>query len=979
MINLSKSIIDNVVYIHLQTTGFDPYNNEIIQINAIKVKENSIFTFSTLIKPVKEIPQYIMNSVTNISVEDLKKAPLLEEVEKKFMEFASGLPVISNNLKVEGSFLMSKFKRFPNKLLDLMELTAILEPWRKEYKIETLIDEITEIKSEEFTKGIDYCKFMIIILNSLLCRQWDREDQSKKKKNLYNILVSQYNLLNRWGWTKYLERPLFFSAEEYPYVVYENDKKNKSVNENMKIPYGKYEELLKDTRIWNSDEDFNYEYREDQYLFSKKIRENIEKDEKIFIEAPTGSGKTFAYVLIAALKAYINKGKNKIEDASFIISTDTKELQNQLIHKDIPEILDKLKLNNKIKYGSIKGKNNYICVDKLIKTQCFDGNLMSILAEIFFKRLCADGKHGDIENINYWAYNHFGLDEYIKEICSENEECKIEKCHRKCYLKKRYNELPLENITVINHSLLANWPYSEKKKITHLIIDEAHNLMDKCYDFFSEEFDSNLLLEDLKSLWEKEPTIYRQMVSLNFECGFKETIELDNMKYWAKEIQTAVAILLNKTVELKLGGGEYNFKSEFYLSSYEYKQKLNLLVPYISGIKERIYGLFSLLNRYFKNMTEDEKDVSDSKEYVNVYNYITKFKNAFEVMDRFLEVPEKIDKFAKIIEIDKDYNFFKVTNVPLNIDELVNEKILKDVKSTTFLSATLRINNSFSKIKKILGQKDSKEYVVKSTFDLRRQTKIFLVSDIGRYNMDSFCRNSARFIFEMAKKLKGHIMVLFTNNNRRKRVELELFDLVKGTQIEIHTNKKSIAYLKDKNKQVIILGTKGFFEGIDIPGDALTCVMIDKIPNKSLEDPLLKAITTYKNNSYVDVNYPQVCIKMKQVYGRLIRSIMDYGYFCVLDSGENSNLLNRLERDLNGPVFIRKSMKYIIEKSSYDYRRWQLDNLKVIKEDIEKNDFYIENFNKKAKRKKSFWYCKSNINGNGCYENLDFTVTFREN
>ena len=185
-----------------------------------------------------------------------------------------------------------------------------------------------------------------------------------------------------------------------------------------------------------------------------------------------------------------------------------------------------------------KGKSNYICTDRLIKCQSFSGDLNSILSEIFLKRLCKDGEYGDVENISYWAYKHFALGDYLRDVVCDSEECNIERCYRNCYLKKRYNELPLENITVINHSLLASWPYGEKKKITHLIIDEAHNLMEKCYDFFSEEFRSNDFSELLKNIVEKEPTIYRQLAALNGSYGYRETIELDKIKYWISEIET---------------------------------------------------------------------------------------------------------------------------------------------------------------------------------------------------------------------------------------------------------------------------------------------------------------------------------------------------------------------------------------------------------------------------------------------------------
>jgi len=195
-------------------------------------------------------------------------------------------------------------------------------------------------------------------------------------------------------------------------------------------------------------------------------------------------------VIIAAIVTYLNKQKKRKDDASFIISTNTKELQNQLIERDIPTILKKLRLDDKLNYGAMKGKGNYLCIERLNKCQSLEFDEKGNLTLLFLRRLCENGNYGDIENINYSAQKHFELDQYISEVNCDSEQCKLEKCTRACYLRSRYNALPEENITVINHSLLACWPYAEKKKINHIIIDEGHNLMEKCYDFFAEEFSS---------------------------------------------------------------------------------------------------------------------------------------------------------------------------------------------------------------------------------------------------------------------------------------------------------------------------------------------------------------------------------------------------------------------------------------------------------------------------------------------------------
>lgn len=966
-----SSILDNVIFLDIETTGLDENSCEIIEIGAVKIKNGIITTYETLIRPRGRVPVSIYSLCNNLKKEDLFKAPSLNSIKMDLINFLEKLPLICHNANFERKFLRRYIPEINNKIMDSMELAAILEPWRKEFNLESLLKEITNLNKNEMHRGLDDSIDTLKVVNSLLCRQYAREEAMTKKKPLHLRIKKEYDFLSDWDWTEYIVPPLLFNYDEYDYVNYEEKKKSDIKLEDIKIDYKKYEDLLKDESIWNNGGDFGYVYRNDQREFAKKIRENFEREERIFIEAPTGSGKTFAYVIIAAIETYLNKLKNRKDESSFIISTNTKELQNQLIEKDIPTILNKLRLNDKLNYGAMKGKGNYLCIDRMKKSESLTEDFEGNLAFLFLKRLCEEGRYGDIENISYWAYKHFNLDKYIKEVNCDKDSCNLEKCNKACYLRKRYNELPMENITVINHSLLSCWPYNEKKKINHLIIDEAHNLMEKCYDFFAEEFLSYEFLELLENMEKGHPSILAALLGLNASFGFRETIEKDRLKYIVEEIKLNTALLLNNFRSMRLSNGEYNFSTEFFVPREDLKQSLHIIAPDISNLKESIYPLYKILNDYLTNITQDE-EVNGDTDYKVIFDFISKIKNAFDVIDKFLE-PSTF--YAKILDIDSEYKSFMLKNVPLNVGEMVNEHMLKDIKSTTFLSATLRIENSFNNMKKHLGQDNAKEFKIPAVFNLKKKTKIFAMNDMGSYDDSHYIKNISRFIFETAKSLNGHILVLFNNNARRNSVYEELEMIVRGTKIEVHTNKKSIGALKDSKRQVIILGTKGFFEGIDVPGDALNCVMLDKLPNYSPEYPLLQAITKYQRKRYQDVNYPQLCIKVKQIYGRLIRSVFDYGYFIILDPGNNKYTLKSLERDLCGPPIVIENSKNVLKFMNNDYRNWKRYNLNILINKLKRENADIEsNFKEEASKHKMFWELVSVNNGEYCFKNMDFEL-----
>jgi Rad3-related DNA helicases len=969
------SILDNVVYLDIETTGLDEKSSEIIEIGAVKIKEGVITTYSTLIRPRGRVPVGIYNLCAGLTERDLLSARSLNNVKEEVLDFLENLPLVCHNSNFERKFLYYHFPEIKNEIMDSMEFAAILEPWRKEFNLEALIREITNIKKTEAHRGLEDSIDTLKVVNSLILRQWAREDKSSKKNNtLYGIINKEYTYLKKWPWTKYLLKPPFFTPENYPYVNFEENKKEEGILKKIKIDYSLYEDLLENEEIWNNGGDFGYQYRKDQKEFSKKIRENFERSERIFIEAPTGSGKTFAYVIIAAIGTYLNKQKVRKDDASFIISTNTKELQNQLIERDIPTILKKLQLNDKLNYGAMKGKGNYLCIERLNRCESLEFDEKGNLALLFLRRLCETGEYGDIENINYSAQKHFELDKYLRDVNCDSEKCKLDKCSRPCYLRKRYNELPAENITVINHSLLACWPYGEKKKINHIIIDEGHNLMEKCYDFFAEEFSYSEFLELLDMIEKGHPSVIAMLLSLNASYGFRETIEKDKIMYLVNEIIVNINMLINNFKSMRLVSGEYSFSTEFFIPRDDLRDITRVIGAEISVIKESIYPLYKILNDYLYNITLDD-EVNGDNDHKNLSDYIAKLKANFDILDRFLESSVF---YAKVLEVDAEYRDFRFKNVPLNVGELVNEHMLKEVKSTTFLSATLRIENSFNRMKKHLGQEKAKEFLIPPTFDLKKRTKIFACNDVGRYDEPSYIKNVSKFVLQTAQKLNGHVLVLFNNNARRTAVQEELELLTRGTKIEVHTSKKLVSALNDKNRQVIILGSKGFFEGIDVPGDALSCVMLDKIPNYSPEYPILRAITTYQKKGYQDVNYPQLCIKAKQIYGRLIRSTYDYGYFIILDPGQNSYTIRNLERDLGGPNIEITSTGKVLSEMEFDYNNWKRNNINMLIQNIKKENKDIsKDFNNEAKKHKLFWELEKIENEEFYFKNINFKLSGR--
>lgn len=466
------SIVKDVVFLDIETSGLNPKNSEILEIGAIKVdKENNISIFDTLVKNKFKVPPEIFSLCKNLNQKDLDKAPLLDEVKKDFLDFIEDKTIICHNKNFEKEFLSLHIGKINNKFIDSMELAAILEPFHREFNLDYLKKAITKNKEDEVHRAIYDVVDTIDVVNALILRFKDRLEKDDKL-TLYPLTFEIDSYLNKhslenWDWSEYINGANY-DLKDLTNTVYEKKEDKKAKIDNSKEEeifklMGKYnaeyEELLKEESIWGSKKGFIYEFRQGQYDLTKLIRETFNNISSNIacIEAPTGIGKSVGYLLPAVLEARYAKKR-------IIISTATKELQVQLMDKDLPNVINSLGLSGKVSYGYIKGKNNYICKSKFYDYkkdyEAENPTYEDILSIIIIENLIKDGKYGDIEEINYWVLNHFKeLKNHLLKVVCDVDLCKPKKCYENCLYKKRVEELKDEDITVINHSLLARWPY----------------------------------------------------------------------------------------------------------------------------------------------------------------------------------------------------------------------------------------------------------------------------------------------------------------------------------------------------------------------------------------------------------------------------------------------------------------------------------------------------------------------------------------
>ena len=240
-----KSILDNVIYLNIETTGLDEKTSEIIEIGAVKIKDSIVTTLNIFIKPKGRIPLSIYDLCIDLREEDLLSARNIEDVKSELLGFLEGLPLICSNGEYVKSFFEYHIIEVKNEVLDLMEMAAILEPWRKEYNLQSLLNDVTTLNKNQMHRGLQDSLDTILVLNSFLCRLWTKEEVLGSLEPIYKTIIKGNRLLKKWNWTNYLLKPIMFNTDEYIYVYYKDNKEENIHLKRMDIDYNEYEDLLK--------------------------------------------------------------------------------------------------------------------------------------------------------------------------------------------------------------------------------------------------------------------------------------------------------------------------------------------------------------------------------------------------------------------------------------------------------------------------------------------------------------------------------------------------------------------------------------------------------------------------------------------------------------------------------------------------------------------------------------------------------------
>ena len=582
----------------------------------------------------------------------------------------------------------------------------------------------------------------------------------------------------------------------------------------------------------------DYRHRPEQEDMAHKIFSAISEGQNLVCEAGTGTGKTVAYLVPALLS------KQKV-----IVSTGTRHLQDQLYQKDLPLVLEAL--SSPATTMVLKGRSNYLCLQHMDiainDTKDLNYQNMSDLQEVV--QWSSSTKTGDINELGMIEENSV----IRARITSTTENCLGQSCPSfdDCFVFKNRKAALESDLVITNHHLLLSDMSLREKGFGEvlpladvIIFDEAHQLPELASTYFSQTMSTRQLLElitDIKT------------------ADHEEAGDLE-------KLAGALAIFEKLIRDVRLVFGREDQRLNW-LEVWE-KSLLSTVLPKMLAAFQGIIDILETASGRGKLLDNCWQRAKAHYNYIDIY------------------IETKNEDSIRWVEIRGHHLYLNQT--PVNISETFQQRLSEYNATSIFTSASLAINDDFNYYSRQLGLEECQTQVWNSPFDYQTQTCLYVPLDLPEPNQFEFFDAFIERTIELLSYSEGHAFVLFTSHQAlKKSADILSKEIDYPIFIQGQAPRSELLNQFRHTKHAVLLGTSSFWEGVDVKGDALSLVIIDKLPFASPDDPVLQArlnhFSKQGSNPFMDHQVPQAAISLKQGVGRLIRDVTDRGVCVICD------------------------------------------------------------------------------------------------
>ncbi len=577
-----------------------------------------------------------------------------------------------------------------------------------------------------------------------------------------------------------------------------------------------------------------FRVREDQQAMAEAVTAALAQGEPLICEAGTGTGKTFAYLVPALLS-----------DQRVVISTGTKHLQDQLFHRDLPLIRRALGLP--VDVALLKGRGNYLCRYRLDQA-----------------RSSGSGPQGRLQALSEWArvtthgdladYSDLGDEDSLRAIItSTTDNCLGQDCpdFEQCFvLKARRRAAQSEVIIVNHHLLLADMTLRETgfaellPAIDAIIFDEAHQLPALAAEFFSEGLNS------------------RQLLGLARDCRQALNEEAPD----TPEALSRVADLERAVQHLRLAFGNRDLRQPWKAWARESKIEVAL-----DGLDQTLTDLDSV----FADIAERGRQLTYARRRCTLQiQRLQAFRG------------ETSDDWVRWVETQGQH--IQLHRTPIDVSAAFQSRLQAYGCTAIYTSATLAVGTDFSHFAGQLGLEAAEKHAWPGPFDYQRQALLYLPADLPDPNEAHYTEAILEAVYPIIEANCGGVFLLFTSRRALQQAgRLLQGRLTRPLLVQGEAPRTELLRRFREFGNAVLLGTSSFWEGVDVRGEALTCVVIDKLPFPPPDDPVYAARAARMKEQGIEpfMNYalPQAILNLKQGIGRLIRAIDDYGVLVLCD------------------------------------------------------------------------------------------------
>ncbi|NPV38527.1 MAG: ATP-dependent DNA helicase [Brevinematales bacterium] len=652
----------------------------------------------------------------------------------------------------------------------------------------------------------------------------------------------------------------------------------------------------------------SFESREEQIQLVEAIIETINSKSLLFAEAGTGTGKSLAYLIPASLWAITNSKK-------VAIATHTIHLQDQIASKDIPLVVEIIKAitGETLEVALLTGRGNYLCRNKLKDLLGDKDRALSLFDDPDKSKITL------LEDLEKWSHTtetgsrrDFPREipqEIWEEIASDGETCQGKQCPfgGNCFYQKAYLKAEKAQIIIANHSLILSsldpqTYISYLPRFDAIVFDEAHHLEDVALKSQSVELSLRGLLQKMGRLYHTDrknhpkgllPHLFKKHQPPRYE----DQMEFAKLKENLLETHTSIVDSIHAIIhdgiplykKLHHTGPQLRITDEVERSDF-----FHFLSVRLEEVGKLISRYSYLWNELKNLMTNTSSEPTLPPALASIDRRIKSLSDVSQVYNILFNQERKPTEVGWIeVSTHPRYPNIKLCHSPLEVGEFLSRGIFLRKHFSLCVSATLSVNGEFTYFRESIGLSPSfprKIHTISlpSPFDYRNQAQIHLLESDRDFRVDEFFLTCIKDYILMNE---GGTLVLFTSHQRLKDTFEKLKETLSSEGIlpmaQGETNKHTILTTMRKNPKTAVFATSSFWEGIDVSGYNLRCVIIEKLPFDSPSDALPAAkgelLTSRGINAFMAYYLPRALLRMKQGVGRLIRSKSDRGIVLILD------------------------------------------------------------------------------------------------